>query len=375
MKKVLLLAAFIVLIVLTGFQESVQSGPSYRPLETLLLPRTQAQSEEIAEWYGAYGKSRQTQLYYNMTQSLRLIDQHGRVINTNRQLINMIVSMADPNSLARAVVTNRQILQALVKARERERQQINKLTARVRELEKNVTEKEQEAKMPKEQSYKELQEDAKLLGIPANQTTEELEEAIAAATGAERVVSLLDAATERGEKLESLETQVGELQKSLTEMAEAHDDEVEELQKTIAAGGAPADDSALNKIMELHAAMLEDRKTHTNDELIGRANGLMTAIGIITGRDVKENMLKPSIALTPASARTQICRLLKEASKYITISRTGGIERGVFRSGISKDDEKKAMELCKQLGLTNGSMNIHLIDLDEIAADEPAKNV
>jgi len=180
--------------------------------------------------------------------------------------------------------------------------------------------------------YQQLQEDAKLLDINPNQKKEILEEAISEATTPVIVVNL---------------------NKLLKDAEEAN----EELREKIGSIGTPASGTdGLEKIRELYEAQMADKNVYTEPYLTGRANAFLEAIGIITGEDMTENLLKPitQVAIKGAKVPTGRQRLIKEASKYIAT--TG--DRNQLRSGLSAEDIKEADRIMKALG---GKPGVYII--------------
>lgn len=414
MKKVLM-SLVVVVFLIAGCNEDVKvAKETYRPIGSMVLPKTPDQSAEFSKWETAYGPGHDTQLYYNTNILLALADQHSAAINKNRQYIGMILNPSDPNSLASVVVKNRAITAAVIGEK-------MAIARRLAELENRVTEMNREAEMAKEKDYNQLQAEAKLLGITANQSAEALAKAIAAkcdpakvselmeqvanmetpptddelikeaklltistdlsieemakeikeVVTAEHIANLRNLSKENLDKLEATE----EANKNAQGIIKELDGVIEKLKKQVDEGTpAPVDpDGALGKLVEMHESMLEDRKTFGNDYLVGTANGIMTAIGLITGDDVTENMLKPVTGLTPASARTQTERLLKECRKYITIADNHGVPKGTFRTGINEAGKARAIEICGQLGLKKDNYDIHTIELESIPGDEDVK--
>lgn len=183
-------------------------------------------------------------------------------------------------------------------------------------------------------NYKQLQDEAELLGIRQNQTTAELVNAINAATSSETVGALL------------------ELNKKLGEAVEA-------LQEKLDTGtrGQPVDpDSILAKITELHKAQLADREVYTNPYRTGLANALLMAIGVITDEDISEKLLKPVTQVDIKGAKVLSGRqqLIRAASKFVTMA--NGKWR--LRSGLTSDQIAEADEIMKRLKVEKGTYEI-----------------
>ena len=172
--------------------------------------------------------------------------------------------------------------------------------------------------MAKEKSYRELQDDAELLGIAQNQSTEKLQAAIAEVTSVNAVSTLME-----------LNAKLGEAAEAVTEGT-----------------GTPVD---LNKILEpvteLLDAQLEDKNVYTDPYRTGLANGLSMAIGAVKNEDVNEHLLKPvtQTAIKGAAVITGRQRLIKAAGKFVTLA-SG---TGRLRSGLTPDDIKQADEIMK----------------------------
>lgn len=179
--------------------------------------------------------------------------------------------------------------------------------------------------------YKQLQDEAELLGIKQNQSTEKLVDAIAEATSPEAVALLII-------EIAGL----SEINMKLGEAKEARPSDLE---------------AVIERMIECHDAQLADRNVHTDVYLTGLANGLLVGMGIAQGEEVTERLLKPITQTNVGGAKvmTGRQRLLKEAGKYIT-NAGGGQWR--LRSGLTDDQKAEADEIMERLGVTKGTYSI-----------------
>ena len=99
-----------------------------KPLRARVLPLTEGQKREFANWQATYGYNDVTQSFYNIAVLLNIADQHGELINRNRDMLFMIMAADDPNSLASLAVLNNRMINMLIERN-------IKLKKRVRELE------------------------------------------------------------------------------------------------------------------------------------------------------------------------------------------------------------------------------------------------
>ncbi len=201
-------------------------------------------------------------------------------------------------------------------------------------------------------TYKQLQDDAELLGIAKNQSTEKLVAAIAEMTSVKAFVDL------RKEKIKccslTLESQdrVEELTKNLAEVNEIN---------TKLGEAKPVDtpdlDIILKPVVELLGAQLGDKEVYTDCYKTGLANGLTMAVAAVNGVTLADDeLIKPITQTNIKGAKVLTGRqaLIKEAGKYITI-RCGVAS---LRSGLSTDDVKEADEIMKRLGVKEGTYAI-----------------
>ncbi len=169
-------------------------------------------------------------------------------------------------------------------------------------------------------TYKQLQDDAELLGIKQNQSTDKLVAAINEATTPEEMGKLVQKITELGEQLSEVKP-----------------------------GAHIGLDDIVAKIDELHAAQLADRNVHTDPYLTGMANDTLVVRGIVTGEDVDEDkLLKPITQVDVGGAKipTQRERLIKAAGMYVTVASGNPM----LRSGLTGEQIKKADEIMVALG-------------------------
>lgn len=180
--------------------------------------------------------------------------------------------------------------------------------------------------MAEEKNYKELQDDAELLGIRQNQSAVELDKAISLATNPETVGALLELNRKLGEAAEAIGDQPGNI------------------------------DDALEKITELHEAQLDNKEVYTEPYLTGVANGLLMGIGQITNEDISEKLLTPvtQVDIKGAKVPTGRQRLIRAASKFVTMA--GG--RGHLRSGLTVEQIADADEIMKALQVKKGTYEI-----------------
>ncbi len=173
-------------------------------------------------------------------------------------------------------------------------------------------------------TYKQLQDDAKLLGIKQNQSMEKLVAAIADATTPEAVGALIV-------NYEKLEEQLAEVEP-----------------------GAPIGlDDILDKIDQLHEAQMADKEVYTKPYLTGMANNTLVVRALITGEKLTgEDFLKPVTQVDVGGAKipTQKERLIKAAGLYITLA--SGSPK--LRTGLTPDEIKKADEIMVALGGEKG---------------------
>ena len=175
-------------------------------------------------------------------------------------------------------------------------------------------------------NYKELQDDAELLGIKQNQSTEKLIAAIDAATSPAAVAKLM--------------SNLFEMDEINTELAKARSrpTDVEDILEDI-----------LEKIDELHVAQLDDKNVHTEPYLTGMANQTLVIRAIITGEALDNGkLIKPVTQVDVGGAKipTQRERLIKAAVLYITMA--SGTPQ--LRSGLTAAQIEKADEIMVALG-------------------------
>lgn len=185
--------------------------------------------------------------------------------------------------------------------------------------------------MAEEKNYKELQDEAELLGIRQNQSGVELDKAISLATSPETVGALMKLNEKLGGAVDALQERLD--------------------------GQSPADvDDALEKITELHEAQLDNKEVYTEPYLTGVANGLLMGIGQITNEDISEKLLTPvtQVDIKGAKVPTGRQRLIRAASKFVTMA--GG--RGHLRSGLTVEQIAEADEIMKQLQVKKGTYEI-----------------
>ncbi len=180
-----------------------------------------------------------------------------------------------------------------------------------------------------DKTYKVLQDEAELLGIKQNQSTEKLIAAIEAATTPAAVGELIGRCKTLNEHCKS----VDELNTRLGRQAEAN-----------GIGG-----DIIEKLDELHEAQLADKNVYTEPYLTGMANQTLIVRAIVTGEEMdKEKLIKPITQVDVGGAKipTQRERLVAAAGKYITIQK--GMAQ--LRTGLTVDDIKKADEIMVALG-------------------------
>ena len=145
MRKLLWIIAIVVVLVTTGYGQittepkqavEVKQSPAPKPMGALVLPKTDAQKKEFVTWQQVYGFNDLSHVYYNLVMLLNIIDQHGKLINTNRQYIGMIFAVDDPNSLVSTVVADHNSIDALKDENAELKKTIADLTKRVEVLEK-----------------------------------------------------------------------------------------------------------------------------------------------------------------------------------------------------------------------------------------------
>lgn len=143
MKKVLFIA-IVVLFMLTMVLAQITTQPKepkqepLKPMSSLVLPKNEAQEKEFGKWQQLYGITEKTHVYYNLALLIKVADQHGRTINSNREYIYMVLAADDPNSLASMVVADHNSIGELVKENTELRNIIKELTARIDKLENNA---------------------------------------------------------------------------------------------------------------------------------------------------------------------------------------------------------------------------------------------
>ncbi len=175
-----------------------------------------------------------------------------------------------------------------------------------------------------ELTYKQLQDQAELLGIKQNQATEKLVRAIAEATTPEKVGALRAACAR-------LEEQLAEVQP-----------------------GPPIGlDDIVAKIDELHDAQMVDKNVYTEPYLTGMANNTLVVRALVTGESVDEDkLLKPITQVDVGGAKIPTARerLVKAAGQYITVA--SGSPR--LRTNLTPDQIAKADEIMVALGGEKG---------------------
>ncbi len=139
MKKALLILAVMAacLSPVLGARVTTQPRAAAAPAATatpsmgaMVLPQTDSQKREFAQWQQIYGYGEESHIYYNLAILVKIANQHGQMINSDRQYINMIFNDADPNSLASVVVAQDSAVRELTKENA-------ELKKRVAELEAN----------------------------------------------------------------------------------------------------------------------------------------------------------------------------------------------------------------------------------------------
>ncbi len=197
-------------------------------------------------------------------------------------------------------------------------------------------------------TYKQLQDEAELLGIKQNQSAEKLVAAIAEMTSVGRVAEIINFNKEREDQAAG---RIKELTENLAEVNEINS-------KLGDAGGRPADvNEILEPAVELLDAQLADKEVYTDPYKTGLANGLRMAIAAVNNVSLaEEDLIKPvtQTAIKGAKVLTGRQRQIKEASKYITIRR--GVPN--LRSGLTPDQIKEADEIMKRLGVKEGTYRI-----------------
>ena len=191
-------------------------------------------------------------------------------------------------------------------------------------------------------TYKQLQDDAELLGIKQNQSTEKLIEAINEATSPKAVFELLKSRAELIVATDELQDMNAGLTKRLDEVGQGG---------TVTPAGEL--ESIIVKIGELHDAQIADKAVHTEPYRTGLANGILIARAVITGEEVTDKLLKPitQVDIGGAKIPTQRERLVKAAGKYITLA---GKEGPQLRTNLSEEDIAKADEIMVALGGKKG---------------------
>lgn len=111
---IMVVVGLLMMVLLTaGCTEEAKQTPEIQPISSWVLPRTVQQKAEFEKWQEAYGDKPETLTRYNEAILLQIADQHGGVINSNRVGLRMILSQADPNSLANLVVDNAREIKSL----------------------------------------------------------------------------------------------------------------------------------------------------------------------------------------------------------------------------------------------------------------------
>ena len=130
-----LLAVTVFVVAGCNEERKVPGGKArIKPIAEQLLPFTDLQKQEYQKWVEAYGDGPQTQYAYNLKVLITLFDNHGGVINGNRELLRQIAGPNDPNSLASEVVRNKGIIQSLVAEKMAIEEKITELDFQIVEL-------------------------------------------------------------------------------------------------------------------------------------------------------------------------------------------------------------------------------------------------
>ncbi len=100
------------------------------PMGAMVLPKTDIQKREFSQWQRLYGFNEDSHIYYNLAVLLKIADQHGLMINSDRQYINMIFNDKDPNSLASLVVDHDNAITELMKENTELKKRLDELEAK-----------------------------------------------------------------------------------------------------------------------------------------------------------------------------------------------------------------------------------------------------
>ncbi len=188
--------------------------------------------------------------------------------------------------------------------------------------------------MTKTKTYKQLQDEAELLGIKQNQSTEKLVAAIAEATSVLGVTKLM-----------SLNAALDSQNKELVRALEG---------KPVPTASIPSDiDDIVAKIDELHEAQMADKEVYTTPYLTGMANNTLVVRAIVTGESVdEEKFIKPITQVDVGGAKIPTLRerLVKAAGEYVTMA--SGSPR--LRTGLTPEQIEKADEIMVALGGEKG---------------------
>ncbi len=173
-------------------------------------------------------------------------------------------------------------------------------------------------------TYKQLQDQAELLGIKQNQSTGKLVVAIAEATTPEAVSSLVSVIKEQAKQLAEVKP-----------------------------GAHIGLDDILDKIDQLHEAQMADKNVYTEPYLTGMANNTLVVRALVAGENVdEEKLIKPITQVDVGGAKipTQRERLVKAAGEYVTVA--SGSPR--LRTNLTKEQIEKADEIMVALGGEKG---------------------
>lgn len=91
-----------------------KQAPAPKPMGALILPQTEAQKKEFAQWQQVYGFNENSHIYYNLALLVKIADQHGQMINSGNKYIDVIFDSTDPNSLASLVVAHDNAIKKLM---------------------------------------------------------------------------------------------------------------------------------------------------------------------------------------------------------------------------------------------------------------------
>ncbi len=105
----------------------------------MVLPQTDSQKREFAQWQQIYGYGEESHIYYNLAILVKIANQHGQMINSDRQYINMIFNDADPNSLASVVVAQDNAVRELTKENAEMKKRVAEQQSRILALETKQT--------------------------------------------------------------------------------------------------------------------------------------------------------------------------------------------------------------------------------------------